>query len=45
MSYHEISLTNVSDSWMPADASKIDEAVVPMKSDETTWSEVRRGGD
>ena len=38
--YHEINLTNVGESWIPAFASKIDEFGSPMKSEETTSSSV-----
>merc|ERR1719272_676041 len=40
LSYHEMSLTNVSERAMQAPESKVDEAVSPMKSEETTISSV-----
>merc|ERR1719272_2677501 len=40
LSYHEMSLMNVSERAMQAPESKVDEAVSPMKSEETTISSV-----
>lgn len=39
LSYQEINFTNVSESCIPAFASKTDEKVEPMKSDDTTSSD------
>lgn len=39
LSYHEINFTNVSESCIPAFASKTDENVEPIKSDDTTSSD------
>ena len=40
LSYHDTSLTNVGDSWMPALASTVEDAGSDRKSDDTTSSSV-----
>ena len=47
LSYHDTSFTKVGDSMMPAPESTMEEWVSPMKSVETTASEVKlqRGGE